>query len=89
VADRTNKRRALLVTQSLEMAQSATLAVLAFLPHPSLVVLYAMDSAANWHDFQSDFYYANKIVNTSNQTLASCQDSNGTNGEVTTFQQKQ
>src|SRR5476651_1142207 len=29
VADRTDKRRALLVTQSLEMAQSATLAVLA------------------------------------------------------------
>jgi MFS family permease len=42
VADRTDKRRALLVTQSLEMAQSATLAVLAFLPHPSLLVLYAL-----------------------------------------------
>ena len=42
VADRTDKRRALLVTQSLEMAQSATLAVLAFLPHPSLVLLYAL-----------------------------------------------
>jgi MFS family permease len=42
VADRTDKRRALLVTQSLEMAQSGTLAVLAFLPHPSLVVLYAL-----------------------------------------------
>jgi MFS family permease len=42
VADRTDKRRALLVTQSLEMAQSAALAVLAFLPHPSLVALYAL-----------------------------------------------
>jgi MFS family permease len=42
VADRTDKRRALLVTQSLEMVQSATLAVLAFLPHPSLIVLYAL-----------------------------------------------
>jgi len=42
VADRTDKRRALLVTQSLEMAQSATLAVLAFLPHPPLAVLYAL-----------------------------------------------
>jgi MFS family permease len=42
VADRTDKRRALLVTQSLEMAQSAALAVLAFLPHPSLVMLYAL-----------------------------------------------
>lgn len=42
VADRTDKRRALLVTQGLEMVQSATLAVLAFLPHPSLAVLYAL-----------------------------------------------
>lgn len=42
VADRTDKRRALLVTQSLEMAQSVALAVLAFTPHPSLVVLYAV-----------------------------------------------
>jgi MFS family permease len=42
VADRTDKRRALLVTQSLEMAQSMALAVLAFLPHPSLIPLYAL-----------------------------------------------
>jgi MFS family permease len=42
VADRTDKRRALLVTQSLEMAQSMTLAVLAFLPHPSLILLYPL-----------------------------------------------
>jgi MFS family permease len=42
VADRTDKRRALLVTQSLEMAQSVTLAVLAFQPHPPLVLLYAL-----------------------------------------------
>jgi MFS family permease len=42
VADRTDKRRALLVTQSLEMAQSVTLAVLAFLPHPSLALLYGL-----------------------------------------------
>jgi MFS family permease len=40
VADRTNKRRALLLTQSLEMAQSAALAVLAFMPNPSLALLY-------------------------------------------------
>ena len=45
VADRTDKRRALLVTQSLEMAQSAALAVVAFLPHPSLAVLYALSLA--------------------------------------------
>lgn len=45
VADRTDKRRALLVTQSLEMAQSVALAVLAFLPHPSLAVLYAISLA--------------------------------------------
>ena len=42
VADRTDKRRALLVTQGLEMTQSTALAVLAFLPHPSLVLLYAL-----------------------------------------------
>ena len=42
VADRTDKRRALLLTQSLEMAQSAALAVLAFMPQPSLVLLYAI-----------------------------------------------
>jgi hypothetical protein len=32
----------LLVTQGLEMAQSSALAVLAFLPQPSLVLLYAL-----------------------------------------------
>src|SRR5689334_15807151 len=42
VADRTDKRRALLVTQGLEMAQSVALAVMAFLPHPSLPPLYAI-----------------------------------------------
>ena len=42
VADRSDKRRMLLVTQSLEMAQSLALAVLAFSPHPSLVLLYAL-----------------------------------------------
>ncbi|MEI9936229.1 MAG: MFS transporter [Pseudomonadota bacterium] len=42
VADRSDKRRMLLVTQSLEMAQSVALAVLAFLPHPPLVLLYAL-----------------------------------------------
>src|SRR6476661_8135586 len=45
VADRTDKRRMLLVTQNLEMAQSAALAVLAFQPHPSLVLLYALGLA--------------------------------------------
>jgi MFS family permease len=42
VADRSDKRRMLLVTQGLEMAQSVALAVLAFLPHPSLFLLYAI-----------------------------------------------
>ncbi len=42
VADRSDKRRMLLVTQGLEMAQSVTLAVLAFQPHPSLPLLYAL-----------------------------------------------
>ena len=45
VADRVDKRRALLVTQSLEMAQSIALAVLAFSPHPSLALLYAISLA--------------------------------------------
>ncbi|HEX4684352.1 MAG TPA: MFS transporter [Gemmatimonadaceae bacterium] len=42
VADRSDKRRALLLTQSLEMAQSIGLAILAFLPHPPLFGLYAI-----------------------------------------------
>ena len=42
VADRTDKRRALLVTQGLAMAQSIALAVLAFLPHPSLALMYGL-----------------------------------------------
>lgn len=41
-ADRTDKRRMLLLTRSLEMAQSAGLAVLAFLPHPPLGDLYVL-----------------------------------------------
>ena len=39
LADRSDKRRMLLVTQSLEMAQSISLAVLAFMPHPPLAWL--------------------------------------------------
>jgi len=42
LADRSDKRRMLLVTQSLEMAQSVSLAVLAFMPHPPLAGLYAL-----------------------------------------------
>jgi len=42
VADRSNKRRALLLTQVLEMMQSSGLAVLAFLAHPPLFGLYAL-----------------------------------------------
>ncbi len=41
-ADRVNKRRALLVTQGLEMGQSVALAVLAFMPHPPLTLLYVL-----------------------------------------------
>ena len=40
IADRSNKRRLLFVTQSLEMAQSGVLAILAFMPHPPLPALY-------------------------------------------------
>jgi MFS family permease len=42
LADRLSKRRLLIVTQILEMAQSIGLATLAFLPHPPLVALYAV-----------------------------------------------
>ncbi len=42
VADRSDKRKLLLVTQSLEMAQSTGLAILAFMAHPPLVGLYAL-----------------------------------------------
>jgi len=42
IADRFDKRKMLLISQSLEMAQSVGLAVLAFMPHPSLVWLYAL-----------------------------------------------
>lgn len=45
LADRVDKRRALLLTQGLEMAQSVTLAVLAFQPHPSLALLYPLSLA--------------------------------------------
>lgn len=42
LADRHDKRILLLTTQSLEMAQSVGLAILAFLPHPPLYGLYAL-----------------------------------------------
>ncbi len=42
VADRGDKRRLLLITQTLEMLQSVGLAILAFLPHPSLTALYGL-----------------------------------------------
>ena len=42
IADRGDKRKLLLVTQSLEMLQSMGLAILAFHPHPSLAALYVL-----------------------------------------------
>jgi MFS family permease len=42
IADRSNKRNLLFVTQSLEMAQSVVLAVLAFTPNPPIAVLYVV-----------------------------------------------
>jgi len=42
IADRSDKRRLLFATQSLEMAQSTALAVLAFMPHPPLAGLYLL-----------------------------------------------
>ncbi|MBV9099100.1 MAG: MFS transporter [Frankiaceae bacterium] len=45
VADRSDKRRLLYLTQSLEMAQSAALAVLAFLPQVPLPVFFVVAAA--------------------------------------------
>jgi Na+/melibiose symporter-like transporter len=42
IADRSDKRYFLLWTQSLEMAESTGLAILAFMPHPPLGGLYAL-----------------------------------------------
>ncbi len=42
IADRSDKHRLLLITQSLEMAQSIGLAILAFMPHPPLGGLYTL-----------------------------------------------
>jgi len=42
IADRSDKRRLLLLTQTLEMAQSVGLAILAFLPQPPLAGLYGL-----------------------------------------------
>jgi MFS family permease len=42
IADRSNKRHLLYITQSLEMAQSAALAVLAFLPHVPLPLFFVV-----------------------------------------------
>ena len=46
IADRSNKRNLLFVTQSVEMCQSAVLAVFAFMPNPPLAALYATLSAS-------------------------------------------
>lgn len=45
IADRSDKRKLLFLTQSLEMVQSAALAVLAFMPNPPLAAFY-MTAAA-------------------------------------------
>lgn len=42
IADRLDKRRLLIVTQSLEMAQSFALSAVAFLPDPSIGALYVL-----------------------------------------------
>jgi MFS family permease len=42
IADRSDKRRMLMWTQSLEMCESIGLAVLAFMPHPPTAGLYAL-----------------------------------------------
>lgn len=40
IADRSNKRNLLMITQALELGQSCVLAVLAFMPHPPLAALF-------------------------------------------------
>jgi len=45
IADRSDKRKVLLLTQSLEMAESIGLAILAFMPHPPLAGFYALAAA--------------------------------------------
>jgi MFS family permease len=45
IADRSDKRHLLFITQSLEMAQSVALAVLAFMPQPPLAALFAVATA--------------------------------------------
>lgn len=45
IADRGNKRKLLMLTQSLEMLQSVCLAVLAAFPHPPLAALYVLAGA--------------------------------------------
>ncbi|MDR3686198.1 MAG: MFS transporter [Coriobacteriia bacterium] len=42
IADRSDKRHMLMWTQSLEMAESVCLAILAFMPHPPLIGLYVL-----------------------------------------------
>jgi MFS family permease len=42
IADRYDKRKLLFVTQSVEMAQSAALAVLAFMPNPPIAAFYVI-----------------------------------------------
>ncbi|MBS1910467.1 MAG: MFS transporter [Bacteroidetes bacterium] len=42
IADRLDKRRMLILTQSLEMGQSIGLAIVAFMPHPSIGAVYAL-----------------------------------------------
>jgi MFS family permease len=42
IADRFDKRKMLILTQSLEMAESVALAILAFMPHPSVVGFFIL-----------------------------------------------
>jgi MFS family permease len=48
VADRSDKRKLLLVVQSLAMVQSFALATFAFLPHPPVLALYAIALAGGF-----------------------------------------
>jgi MFS family permease len=72
LADRWDKRRLLLATQSLEMLQSVGLAIMAFLPHPPLVGLYILATVGGIllsfdnpfrRSFVSEMVPANEIPN--------------------------
>lgn len=48
IADRVDKKRLLLLTQSISMCQSGVLAIIAFMPHPSVIICIFWGYSAGW-----------------------------------------